>query len=77
MWVAPSLNYTMVESTVLNYADNALMEVHLEDIQVGREADPELFRIPEGFERVYVGPLSITPFFRWGGRSHGQEQAGP
>jgi len=51
MWVAPSLNYTMVESTVLNYADNVLMEVHLEDIQVGREPDhPELFRIPEGYQ---------------------------
>jgi hypothetical protein len=53
MWVAPSLNYTMVESTVLNYADNVLMEVHLEDIQVGREPDhPELFRIPEGFQTL-------------------------
>jgi hypothetical protein len=40
----------MVESTVLNYADNVLMEVHLEDIQVGREPDPEPFRIPEGFQ---------------------------
>ena len=53
MWVAPSLNYAMVESTVLNYADNVLMEVHLEDIQVGREPDhTELFRIPEGFQIV-------------------------
>jgi len=51
MWVAPSLNYTMVESTVLNEADNVLMEVHLEDIQVGREPDhPELFRVPEGYQ---------------------------
>jgi hypothetical protein len=51
MWVAPSLNYTMVESTILDYADNVQIEVHLEDIQVGRQPDhPELFRIPEGYQ---------------------------
>jgi hypothetical protein len=51
IWVAPSLNYAMVESTVLNYAVNVLLEVHLEDIQVGRQPDhPELFRIPEGYK---------------------------
>jgi hypothetical protein len=51
MWVAPLLNYTMVESSVLNYADSVLMEVHLEDVQVGREPDhPEIFRIPAGYQ---------------------------
>ena len=49
-WAAPSLNYELVEGTILNYADNVLIEVHLEDIQVGQEADPELFRIPEGYQ---------------------------
>lgn len=51
MWVAPSLNYSMVESIILDYSNNVQIEVHLEDIQVGREPDhPELFRIPEGYQ---------------------------
>jgi hypothetical protein len=51
MWVAPSLNYSMVESIVLDHSNNVRIEVHLEDIQVGRQPDhPELFRIPEGYQ---------------------------
>ena len=50
MWVAPSLNYSMVESTILDYSNNAQIEVHLEDIQVGRQSDhPELFRLPDWY----------------------------
>jgi hypothetical protein len=53
MWVAPSLNYSMVESIILDYSKNVQIEVHLEDIQVGRQPDqPEIFRIPEGFQMV-------------------------
>jgi len=51
MWVAPSLNYSMVESIILDYSNNVQIEVHLEDIQVGRQPDhPEIFRIPEGYQ---------------------------
>ena len=52
IWVAPSLNYEPVENTVLEREVDALIKMHLEDIQVGKEADPELFRIPEGFQMV-------------------------
>ncbi|MGD0008097.1 MAG: hypothetical protein ABSE93_06090 [Terriglobia bacterium] len=52
MWVAPSLNYSMVESIILDYSNNVQIEVHLEDIQGGREPDPEPFRIPEGFQTL-------------------------
>jgi hypothetical protein len=58
IWVAPSLNYTIVESTILDERRNVLIKMDLEDIQVGREPDhPELSRIPEGFQMLYVGPL--------------------
>jgi hypothetical protein len=51
IWVAPSLNYQAIENTVLDETDHILIEIHLEDIQVGREPDhPELFRIPEGYQ---------------------------
>jgi hypothetical protein len=55
IWVAPSLNYEVVESTVLDETHHMLMKMHLEDIQVGREPDhPELFRIPEGYQTLDV-----------------------
>jgi hypothetical protein len=51
IWVAPSLNYTIVESTVQEESLHLLLKMHLEDIQVGQELDhPELFRIPEGYQ---------------------------
>ncbi|MGO8786476.1 MAG: hypothetical protein ACLQVL_03715 [Terriglobia bacterium] len=66
-WVAPSLNFEVVETTVLDPGipsarkwfgnKKILSEVVLEDIQVGRRPDPMLFRIPEGFQKLYIGPL--------------------
>ncbi len=66
-WVAPSLNFEVVETTVLSPGvpsarkllgnKKILSEVVLEDIQVGRRPDRRLFRIPEGFQKVYFGPL--------------------
>jgi len=50
IWVAPSLNYEVVESTVLDETNHMLMKMHLEDIHVGREPDhPELFRLPDWY----------------------------
>jgi len=50
MWVAPSLNYSIVESIILDYSNNVQIEVCLEDIQIGREPDhPELFRLPDWY----------------------------
>jgi TonB family protein len=62
-WVAPSLNYEVIETTVLDPASKwlgskkILSEVVLQDIQVGRRPDPRLLRIPEGFQKLYIGPL--------------------
>jgi len=55
-WVAPSLNYEVVETTVLD-PKKIRVEIVLEDIQAGTSPDPEFFRIPEGFQKVYIGPL--------------------
>ena len=33
------------------------VEVLLEDIQAGRRPDPRVFRIPKGFQKLYIGPL--------------------
>ena len=54
-WVAPALNFEVVETTVLDKKIRS--EVVLENIQVGRQLDPRCFRIPEGFQMVYIGPL--------------------
>jgi hypothetical protein len=62
-WVAPSLNFEVIETTVLDPASKwlgskkILSEVVLQDIQVGRRPDRRLFRIPEGFQKLYIGPL--------------------
>jgi hypothetical protein len=66
-WVAPSLNFEVIETTVLDPGipsareslgnKKILSEVVLEDIHVGRQPDPRLFRIPEGFQKLYIGPL--------------------
>ena len=63
-WVAPSLNFEVIETTVLDpsarkWLGNTMIlsEVVLEDIHVGRQPDPRLFRIPEGFQKLYIGPL--------------------
>jgi hypothetical protein len=61
-WVAPSLNYEVIETTVLDPAswwlgsNKILSEMVLQDIHVGRRLDPRLFRIPEGFQKLYFGP---------------------
>jgi len=55
-WAAPSLNYEVVETTVLDPKKTRL-EIVLEDIRAGTRPDPELFRIPEGFQKLYIGPL--------------------
>jgi hypothetical protein len=66
-WVAPSLNFEVIETTVRDPAskwlgsNKILSEVVLQDIQVGRRPDFKRFHIPEGFQKVYVGPLSMTP----------------
>jgi hypothetical protein len=50
IWVAPSLNYTIVESTVQDESLHLLLKMHLEDIQVGQEPDhPDLFRLPDWY----------------------------
>ena len=66
-WVAPSLNYEVIETTVLSPGvpparkllgnKKILSEVVLQDIQVGTRPDRRPFRIPEGFQKVYFGPL--------------------
>jgi TonB family protein len=58
IWVAPSLNYEAVE-TVLNVKETRI-KIVLEDIRPGTRPDPELFRVPAGFQKVYIGPLSQT-----------------
>lgn len=55
-WVAPSLNFELVETNVLD-PKKIRIEIVLEDIQAGRQPDPGLFRIPEGFQKLYIGPL--------------------
>ena len=50
IWVAPSLNYEVVESTVLDETHHMLMKTHLEDIHIGREpGHTELFRLPDWY----------------------------
>jgi len=64
-WVAPSLNYEAVETTILHYQKQTRIEwkIDLEDLHVGKRPNPELFRIPEGFEKMFIGPLSTpAPF---------------
>jgi len=53
-WVAPSLNYQLVETTIPDKQNNTLIEIVLEDIQAGTRPDPLLFRIPEGFQTLDV-----------------------
>ena len=48
-WVAPSLNYQVVASTIPDTPMNTLIKVVLEDIQAATRPDPQPFRIPEGF----------------------------
>lgn len=61
-WAAPSFNYEVIETTVLDPAskwlgsNKILSEVVLQDIQVGRRPDFKHFRIPEGFQKLYIGP---------------------
>ncbi len=64
-WVAPSLNYEVIETTILHYQKQTVIKwkVDLEDLQVGKRPDPELFRIPEVFEKMFIGPLSPSAMF--------------
>jgi hypothetical protein len=59
-WVAPFLNFEVIETTILYYQKQNRIEdkIDLEDLQVGKRPDPELFRIPEGFEKMFIGPVS-------------------
>ena len=50
-WYAPSLNFLVVKAVTHNSPDQAL-QVSLEDLRVGAEPDPSLFRLPEGFREV-------------------------
>ncbi len=49
-WVAPGLNYELVEGTVLDTEHDLMIKVDLEDIRLVNEPDPRLFSIPEGFQ---------------------------
>lgn len=50
-WYAPSLNYLIVESKSRNQAGQKVA-TRAEEIQVGKEPDPQYFSLPEGFKRI-------------------------
>jgi len=55
MWVAPSLNFLMVESHLVDHVNKAEIFKTLVDIKVGQDPDERFFRPPDGFE--LKGPL--------------------
>jgi hypothetical protein len=50
-WYAPSLNYLVVESKVHIQGDQEV-EARVEEIQVGKEPDPQYFSLPKGFKMI-------------------------
>jgi len=50
-WYAPSLNYLVVESKVHVHGDQEV-EARLEEIQAGKEPDPQYLRLPQGFKMI-------------------------
>jgi hypothetical protein len=50
-WYAPSLNYMEVESRGRDQMGE-MVTTQIEEIQVGKEPDPQYFRLPEGFKLV-------------------------
>lgn len=51
MWYAPSLNFMAVRATTYTQEGHKI-EMSLEDIRLGVEPDPSLFKLPEGFKVV-------------------------
>jgi hypothetical protein len=51
VWFAPSLNYLAVE-TKSRYQGDQWATTHVEEIQVGKEPDPQYFRLPDGFKMI-------------------------
>ena len=50
-WYAPSLNYLVVESKSRNLVGQNVV-TRVEEIQVGKEPDPQYFRLPDGFKMI-------------------------
>ena len=48
---APALNFMVIRATGYNPRKQRF-EIRLEDIQAGREPDPSLFRLPDGFKEA-------------------------
>lgn len=51
VWYAASLNYLPVE-TKSRYQGDQRVTTRVEDIQVGKEPDPQCFRLPDGFKMI-------------------------
>jgi hypothetical protein len=50
---APSLNYQVIQAIVPEPEANAEIVMTLHDIEVGREPDPKLMMVPEGFTVIW------------------------
>jgi len=51
VWYAPSLNYLPVE-TKSRYQGDQWVTTRVEDIQIGKEPDPQYFRLPDRFKGI-------------------------
>jgi hypothetical protein len=51
VWYAPSLNYLAVETKSRPQGDQ-WAATRVEEIQVGKEPDPQYFRLPDGFKMI-------------------------
>jgi hypothetical protein len=49
VWYAPSLNYLAIETKSRPQGDQRVT-TRVEEIQVGKEPDPQYFRLPDGFK---------------------------
>ena len=50
-WYAPSLNYLPIETKSPNQAGQKVT-TRVEEIQAGKEPDPQYFRLPKGFKMI-------------------------
>jgi hypothetical protein len=51
VWFAPSLNYLAIETKRRVQGDQEVT-ARVEEIQIGKEPDPQYFRLPEGFKMI-------------------------
>jgi hypothetical protein len=51
VWYAPSLNYLAIEAKSRIYGSQKVT-TRVEEIQIGKEPDPQYFRLPDGFKMM-------------------------